>query len=215
VPFLEPYAGLGIRYSYLWKREQEAGREEGTKDRPCAVVMAIMDQDGEWEVLVLPITHSPPPDPADAIEIPAETKKRLGLDTDRSWIAPSTSQEAERNAHCHRERGVSGSARYARSPSSCLRGRCTETAWRIFPERAALEILHQSRYLDCGGEHERSLGDVYSPVFSRPLIDLPEPELVHPAEITGCEALIHPRFVDYLLGRHQQCCGFSSLELPH
>jgi hypothetical protein len=48
--------------------------------------MAIMDQDGEWEVLVLPITHSPPPDPADAIEIPAETKKRLGLDTDRSWI---------------------------------------------------------------------------------------------------------------------------------
>jgi hypothetical protein len=32
--------------------------------------MAIMDQDGEWEVLVLPITHSPPPEPADAIEIP-------------------------------------------------------------------------------------------------------------------------------------------------
>jgi hypothetical protein len=27
--------------------------------------MAIMDQDGEWEVLALPITHSPPPDPAD------------------------------------------------------------------------------------------------------------------------------------------------------
>ena len=82
MPFPEPYAGLVIRYSYLWKREQEAGREEGTKDRPCAVVMAIMDQDGEWEVLVLPITHSPP-DPADAIEIPTATKKRLGLDTDR------------------------------------------------------------------------------------------------------------------------------------
>lgn len=62
MPFPEPYASLVIRYSYLWKREHEAGREEGTKDRPCAVVMAIMDQDGEWEVLVLPITHSPPPD---------------------------------------------------------------------------------------------------------------------------------------------------------
>jgi hypothetical protein len=36
--------------------------------------------------LVLPITHSAPPDPADAIEIPAETKNRLGLDTDRSWV---------------------------------------------------------------------------------------------------------------------------------
>jgi hypothetical protein len=55
--------------------------------------MAIMDQDGEWEVLVLPITHSPPPDPADAIEIPVETKKRLGLDTDRSWIMITEANE--------------------------------------------------------------------------------------------------------------------------
>jgi hypothetical protein len=90
---LEPYAGLVIRYSYLWKREHEAGREDGTKDRPCAVVMAIVDQDGEWDVLVLPITHSPPPDPADAIEIPTETKKRLGLDTDRSWVVITEANE--------------------------------------------------------------------------------------------------------------------------
>jgi hypothetical protein len=83
------------------------------------------------------------------------------------------------------------------------------------PQAAALEIPHQSRYLDCGREHERSLSDVYSPVFARPLIDLPEPELVHAADFTGCEALVHPRFVDYLLGRDQQCCGFSSLELPY
>jgi hypothetical protein len=33
VPFPEPYAGL-VPYSYLWKREHEVGREEGTKDRP-------------------------------------------------------------------------------------------------------------------------------------------------------------------------------------
>ena len=55
--------------------------------------MAIMDQDGEWEVLVLPITHSPPTDPVDAIEIPTETKKRLGLDTDRSWIIVTEANE--------------------------------------------------------------------------------------------------------------------------
>jgi hypothetical protein len=46
--------------------------------------------------------------------------------------------------------------------SSCLRGGCIEAAWRIFPERPALEVLHQSRYSDCGREHERSLSDVYS-----------------------------------------------------
>jgi hypothetical protein len=72
-----------------------------------------------------------------------------------------------------------------------------------------------SRYLVCGREHERSLSDVYSPIFGRPLIDLPEPELVHPAEPAGRETLIHLRFVDYLLGRDQQCCGFSSLEFPY
>ena len=55
--------------------------------------MAITDEDGEWEVLVLPITHSPPANPADAIEIPTETKKRLGLDFDRSWIAITEANE--------------------------------------------------------------------------------------------------------------------------
>lgn len=35
---------------------------------------------------VLPITHSPPSNPALAVEIPHETKRRLGLDDERSWI---------------------------------------------------------------------------------------------------------------------------------
>jgi hypothetical protein len=55
--------------------------------------MAITDEDGEWEVLVLPITHSPPANPTDAIDIPTETKKRLGLDFDRSWIAITEANE--------------------------------------------------------------------------------------------------------------------------
>jgi hypothetical protein len=37
-------------------------------------------------VTVAPVTHSPPAHPDTAIEIPAETKNRLGLDTARSWI---------------------------------------------------------------------------------------------------------------------------------
>jgi hypothetical protein len=93
VTFPEPYPGLVIRYCYLWRREHDEGHEEGSKDRPCAIVMAITDEDGEWEVLVLPITHSPPANPADAIEIPTETKKRLGLDFDRSWIAITEANE--------------------------------------------------------------------------------------------------------------------------
>jgi hypothetical protein len=55
--------------------------------------MAVTDEDGEWNVLVLPITHSPPPNPADAIEIPTETKKRLGLDADRSSIVITEANE--------------------------------------------------------------------------------------------------------------------------
>jgi hypothetical protein len=93
VSFPEPYAGLVIRYSYLWKREFDAGREEGTKDRPCAIVMAVVDEDGDKEVLVLPITHSPPANPADALEIPTAIKARLALDGERSWIMITEANE--------------------------------------------------------------------------------------------------------------------------
>lgn len=88
-----PHPGLVIRYAYLWKREYEQGREEGSKDRPCAIVMAVIENDGEQQVLVLPITHSPPIDASDAIEIPAATKHRLGLDADRSWIIIAEANE--------------------------------------------------------------------------------------------------------------------------
>lgn len=81
-----PHPGLVIRYACLRKREYEAGREEGRKDRPCAIVMAVTDDEGESTVLVLPITHAPPPEAADAVEIPRVTKQRLGLDGERSWI---------------------------------------------------------------------------------------------------------------------------------
>ncbi len=81
-----PRPGLVIRYSYLWAREHDQGREEGVKDRPCAVLLATRTDDGDLRVIVLPITHTPPHDPDTAIEIPASTGRRLGLDDDRSWI---------------------------------------------------------------------------------------------------------------------------------
>ena len=85
--FPNPESALVIRYSYLWNSEHVAGREEGIKDRPCAIVAAIKkDDDGQWQTLVLPVTHSAPTNPENAIEIPLETKKRLGLDGERSWV---------------------------------------------------------------------------------------------------------------------------------
>lgn len=74
-----------MRYAYLWRTEFLRGREEGVKDRPCALLLALAD---EW-VVVLPITHRPPSDPAHGVEIPAATKRRLGLDDERSWIIVS------------------------------------------------------------------------------------------------------------------------------
>ena len=51
----EPEPGLVIRYSYLWDREARAGREEGVKDRPCAVVMTVTpDTAADRRVYVLP-----------------------------------------------------------------------------------------------------------------------------------------------------------------
>src|SRR5262249_1593053 len=74
------------RYSYLWRREYERGQEEGVKDRPCAVVLVVADGQGDKAVTVLPITHTPPSDPALAVEIPYATKQRLGQDAERSWV---------------------------------------------------------------------------------------------------------------------------------
>jgi hypothetical protein len=86
-----PEPGLVIRYSYLWDREHRAGREEGTKDRPCAIILATLDRAGEIQVVAVPITHSPPRHPDMAVELPRAVKQHLGLDAERSWVVLSES----------------------------------------------------------------------------------------------------------------------------
>lgn len=86
----KPEPGLVIRYSYLWQREHLAGREDGVKDRPCAIVLAVKDG-GDARVLVVPITHNRPGAGISAMELPAAVKKQLGLDGERSWIVYSES----------------------------------------------------------------------------------------------------------------------------
>ena len=84
--FPKPVAGQVTSYAYLWRSEHLGGQEEGLKDRPCAVILVITTEGGEERVTVLPITHTPPARPELAIEIPAITKRRIGLDDDRSWV---------------------------------------------------------------------------------------------------------------------------------
>ena len=82
----EPVPGLVIRYGYLWHDEARRGREEGSKDRPCAVVLALRREESGTTVVVAPITHSPPREDRAGVELPAATKRRLGLDEAASWI---------------------------------------------------------------------------------------------------------------------------------
>ncbi len=85
----EPFPGLLISYAYLWRREFEAGREEGVKDRPCAVVLAKKTEGIETIVTVAPVTHTEPELPDMAVEIPRAVKEYLKLDSERSWIVCS------------------------------------------------------------------------------------------------------------------------------
>lgn len=92
IPVPEP--GLVISYSYLWHREHEAGQDEGRKERPSVIVIAVdRAMDGATLVTVLPITHSSPADPAVAVELPTPVKRHLGLDAKRSWIVVSEGNE--------------------------------------------------------------------------------------------------------------------------
>jgi hypothetical protein len=81
-----PAVGDVIRYAYLWSHESGAGREEGTKDRPAAIVALLRGDDGRDEVVVFPITSSPPAEAAAGVEIPAATRDRLGLQDGPCWV---------------------------------------------------------------------------------------------------------------------------------
>ncbi len=86
----KPEPGLVISYSYLWHDEFARGREEGRKTRPAVIVMIIKrGKAGGEDVIVLPVTHSPPHDLTEAVEIPLPVKLHLGLDGERSWIVIS------------------------------------------------------------------------------------------------------------------------------
>ncbi|MEP7349156.1 MAG: hypothetical protein ABI668_04290 [Sphingorhabdus sp.] len=59
------------------------------KDRPSVVVVAQSLVNDRLQLLVAPVTHSPPIRADEAIEIPSKVKRHLGLDSERSWIVTS------------------------------------------------------------------------------------------------------------------------------
>jgi hypothetical protein len=66
-----PKPGLVLRYDFLWKDEQIAGKQDGSKDRPCAVVLVSSPKtDGSVNVVVCPVTHAIPNSDEGAVEIP-------------------------------------------------------------------------------------------------------------------------------------------------
>ena len=82
-----------VSYACLWRDEATRGQIEGRKDRPCVIVLAVRNVGGTSEVLVAPITHQPPTEEQAWVEIPAETKRRLGLDDARSWIVTNEANQ--------------------------------------------------------------------------------------------------------------------------
>ena len=85
--FPAPLPGLVIRYSFLWSREARSGLQEGQKDRPCGIVVAVpRDTHGDTRVVVVPITHTAPHDAATAIALPKAVKEAIGLDADPAWV---------------------------------------------------------------------------------------------------------------------------------
>lgn len=85
----EPFPGLVISYSYLWKREHVAGREEGVKDRPCAIILSKKTIANDTIITVAAITHTKPDNLDMAVEIPLKVKEYLNLDDEQSWIVCS------------------------------------------------------------------------------------------------------------------------------
>ena len=116
-----PQAGMLIRYSYLWDGEAQLEREEGAKDRPCAVVIVIKGNDDHVNVRVLPVTHRRPLQPDEAVEIPAPIKIRLGLDDAPSWIVLSELNEFPWPGPDVRPIGDTGSPVYGFLPNNFFR----------------------------------------------------------------------------------------------
>ncbi|HEX8193518.1 MAG TPA: type II toxin-antitoxin system PemK/MazF family toxin [Allosphingosinicella sp.] len=75
-----------LSYVYLWSHEAAEGRDEGTKERPVVVVLAVQQRDHGTEIIVAPVTTKPPRQRGIAVEIPARVREHLRLGAEPCWI---------------------------------------------------------------------------------------------------------------------------------
>lgn len=84
---LEPTPGLVINFDFLWKEEDQKGKKHGVKDRPCVLVLVTQPKENKSrQVVVCPITHTPPQSEETAVEIPYKVARHLELDHDQMWV---------------------------------------------------------------------------------------------------------------------------------
>lgn len=82
-----PKPGDVLNFAYLWHYQARQGVEEGLKDRPSVVVLAVNHHAGNPVITVCPVTSQKPDKLTDYIAIPQRVKAHLGLiDRDHSYI---------------------------------------------------------------------------------------------------------------------------------
>lgn len=87
-----PETGLVIRYDYLWHRRREKGHQVGEL-RPCVVVFIAPN----GRVVVCPITHSELTPEEWRVDVDAEHRDVLGLDSNPQWVDCSEINEISWN----------------------------------------------------------------------------------------------------------------------
>jgi len=92
VDYPSPEPGLVVSYRYLWRDEANAGRTEGTKTHPAAIIL-VQEQGLKPLVTVVPITHSAPSGSDVAIAIPPRLASHIGLDTKPHWVIVSEANQ--------------------------------------------------------------------------------------------------------------------------
>jgi hypothetical protein len=88
-----PRIGWVVRYEYDWGDEAAPEAAAQVKERPAVIVLSVRRTDSVTLVRVVPITHRLPADTAIAVEIPAATKLRLGMDSAPSWVVLNHANE--------------------------------------------------------------------------------------------------------------------------
>lgn len=82
-------------YPYRWVREAADRRSpEGSKERPCGVVVAAVAASGPTHVLLVATSSKPPRPDQEALALPEIERRRAGIDPNRdAWIYVSEANE--------------------------------------------------------------------------------------------------------------------------